>query len=108
MSTVRAMTRSCMDLFDGGPILEPIECSSTQKIYPRNPLNEAFLEFQFELERNLMFYCFCSVIHQILQTKKSSMYILRVSGLLCLQYIFLFDFRVNFIKEEADCWICFH
>ena len=54
MSTPRAMTHSSLDLFDRVPILEPIECSNTQKIYPTNSLNESSLEFQFESDRNMM------------------------------------------------------
>ena len=54
MSTPRAMTHSSSDLFDRVPILEPIECSNTQKIYPTNSLNDAFLVLQFELDRNMM------------------------------------------------------
>ena len=54
MSTPRAMTHSSLDLFDRVPILEPIECSNTQKIHPTNSLNEFSLEFQFESDRNMM------------------------------------------------------
>ena len=54
MSTLRAMSHSSLDLFDRVPILEPIECSNTLKIYPMNSLIESFLEFQFESDRNVM------------------------------------------------------
>ena len=48
------MTHSSLDLFDRVPILEPIECSNTPKIYPTNSLNDCSLEFQFESDRNMM------------------------------------------------------
>ena len=54
MSTPRAMTHSSLDLFDGVPILEPIECSNAQKIYHTSSLNESSLEFHFESDRNKM------------------------------------------------------
>ena len=41
-------------LFGIVPILEPIECSNTQEIYPTNLLNESSLEFQFDCDRNIM------------------------------------------------------
>ena len=56
MSTPRAMTHSSLDLFDRVPILEPIECSNRQKIYPTNSLKESPLEFQFESDRNVMIH----------------------------------------------------
>ena len=54
MSTPRAMTQSSLDLFDRVHILETIENSNTQNIYPTSSLNEASLEFQFESDRNMM------------------------------------------------------
>ena len=54
MSTPRAMTHSSLDLFDRAPILEPIECSNTQTIYPTKSLNESSLELHFESDRNMM------------------------------------------------------
>ena len=47
------MTHSSLDLYRV-PILEPIEYSNTQKIYPTNSLKEASLEFQFESDGNMM------------------------------------------------------
>ena len=54
ISTPPAMTHSSLDLFDRVPFLEPIECSNTQKTYPTNSLNDSFLEFQFESDRNMI------------------------------------------------------
>ena len=54
MSTPRAMTHSSLDLFDRVSILEPIECSNTQKNHPTNSLNECSLEFPFQSDRNMM------------------------------------------------------
>ena len=48
------MTHSSLDVFDGVPILEPIECSNAQKIYSTNSFIESSLEIQFESDRNLM------------------------------------------------------
>ena len=54
MSTSRAITHSSLDLFDRVPILEPIESSKTQKIYPTKSLKESSLEFQLESDKYMM------------------------------------------------------
>ena len=54
MSIPKTMTHSSLDLFERVPILEPIEWSNLQKIYPTNSLNEYSLEFNFATDRNVM------------------------------------------------------
>ena len=41
-------TNSCFEMFDKIPVLEPIESSHVQEVYPSNSLDESSLEFEFE------------------------------------------------------------
>ena len=44
---------SCLEIFDKIPVLEPIESSHVQKVYPSTSLDENNIEFEFETDRSI-------------------------------------------------------
>ena len=42
-----------MDIFDKIPVLEPIESSHVQEVYPITSLDESSIEFEFETDRSI-------------------------------------------------------
>ena len=44
---------SCLEIFDKIPVLEPIESSHVQEVYPSTSLDESSIEFEFETDRSL-------------------------------------------------------
>ena len=47
MVTVRTLAR-LFEIFDKIPVLEPIESSHVQEVYPSTSLDESSIEFEFE------------------------------------------------------------
>ena len=45
-------TNSCLEIFDKIPVLEPIESSHVQEVYPSTSLDESSIEFEFETDRS--------------------------------------------------------
>ena len=43
-------TNSCLEIFYKIPVLEPIESSHIQEVYPSTPLDESSIEFEFETD----------------------------------------------------------
>ena len=41
-------TNTCLEIFDNIPVLEPIESSHIQEIYPSTSLDKSSIEFEFE------------------------------------------------------------
>ena len=46
-------TNSCSEIFDKIPVLEPIESSHVQEVYPSTSLDESSIEFEFETDRSI-------------------------------------------------------
>ena len=46
-------TNSCLEIFDKDPVLEPIESSHIQEVYPSTSLDESSIEFEFERDRSI-------------------------------------------------------
>ena len=46
-------TNSCLEIFDKIPVLEPIESSHVQEVYPSTSLDESSIEFEFETDRSI-------------------------------------------------------
>ena len=46
-------TNSCLEIFDKIPVLEPIESSHVQEVYPSTSLDESSFEFEFETDRSI-------------------------------------------------------
>ena len=46
-------TNSCLEIFDKIPVLEPIESSHIQEVYPSTSLDESSIEFEFETDRSI-------------------------------------------------------
>lgn len=46
-------TSSCLELFDRVPILDPIQSSHVQEVYPKTSLTESSLEFEYQTDRNV-------------------------------------------------------
>ena len=46
-------TNSCLEIFDKIPVLEPIESSHVQEVYPSTSLNESSIEFEFESDLSI-------------------------------------------------------
>ena len=47
------LTNSCLEIFDKIPVLEPIESSHVQEVYPSTSLDESTIEFEFETDRSI-------------------------------------------------------
>ena len=47
------ITNSCLEIFDKIPVLEPIESSHTQEVYPSTSLDESSIEFELETDRSI-------------------------------------------------------
>ena len=48
-------TNSCSEIFDKIPVLESIESSHVQEVYPSNSLEESSIEFEFETNGSIYF-----------------------------------------------------
>ena len=46
-------TNSCLESFDKIPVLEPIESSHIQEVYPSTSLDESSIEIEFETDRSI-------------------------------------------------------
>ena len=46
-------TNSCLEIFDKIPVLEPIESSHVQEVYPSASLDESCIGFEFEANRSI-------------------------------------------------------
>ena len=46
-------TNSCLKVFDKIPVLERIESSHVQEVYPSTTLDESSIEFEFETDRSI-------------------------------------------------------
>ena len=46
-------TNSCLEIFDKIPVLEPIESSHIQEVYPSTSLHESSIEFELETDRGI-------------------------------------------------------
>ena len=46
-------TNSCVKIFDKIPVLEPIESSHVQEVYPSTSLDESSIEFEIETDRSI-------------------------------------------------------
>ena len=46
-------TNSCLENFEKIPVLEPIESSHVQEVYPSTSLDESSIEFEFETNRSI-------------------------------------------------------
>ena len=46
-------TNSCLEIFEKIPVLEPIESSHVQEVYPSTSLDESSIEFEFETDRSI-------------------------------------------------------
>ena len=46
-------TNSCLEIFDKIPVLEPIESSIIQDVYPSTSLDGSSIEFEFETDRSI-------------------------------------------------------
>ena len=46
-------TKFCLEIFDKIPVLEPIESSHIQEVYPSTSLDESSIEFEFETDRSI-------------------------------------------------------
>ena len=46
-------TNSCLEIFDKIHVLEPIESSHVQEVYPSTSLDESSIEFEFETDRSI-------------------------------------------------------
>ena len=46
-------TNSCLEIFDKIPVLEPIESSHVQEVFPSTSLDESSIEFEFETDRSI-------------------------------------------------------
>ena len=46
-------TNSCLAIFDKIPVLEPIESSHIQEVYPSTSLDQSSIEFEFETVRSI-------------------------------------------------------
>ena len=46
-------TNSCFEIFDEIPVLEPVESSHVQQVYPSTSLDESSIEFEFETDRSI-------------------------------------------------------
>ena len=46
-------TNSCLEIFDKFPVLEPIDSSHVQEVYPSTSLDESSIEFEFETDRSI-------------------------------------------------------
>ena len=44
---------SCLEIFDKIPVLETIESSHVQEVYPSTSLNKSSIEFKFETDRSI-------------------------------------------------------
>ena len=44
---------SCLETFDKIPVLEPLESSHVQEVYPSTSLDESSIEFEFETDRSI-------------------------------------------------------
>ena len=44
-------TNTCLKIFEKIPLLEPIESSHVQEVYPSTSLDESSIEFEFETDR---------------------------------------------------------
>ena len=47
------LTNSCLEIFEEIPVLEPIESSRIQEVYPSTSLDESSIEFEFETDRSV-------------------------------------------------------
>ena len=48
-------TNTCLEIFDKIHVLEPIESSHVQEVYPSTSLDESSIEFEFETDRSIYF-----------------------------------------------------
>ena len=46
-------TNSCLEIFNKILVLEPIESSHVQEVYPSTSLDEGSIEFEFETDRSI-------------------------------------------------------
>ena len=46
-------TNSCLEIFDKNPVLEPIESSHIEEVYPSTSLDESSNEIEFETDRSI-------------------------------------------------------
>ena len=51
-------TKSCLEIFDKIPALEPIESSHEQEVYPSTSLDESSIEFEFEKNGSIYIYIY--------------------------------------------------
>ena len=47
------LTNSCVEIFDKIPVLEPIESSQVQEVYPSTSLKESSTELEIETDRSI-------------------------------------------------------
>ena len=46
-------TNTCLEMFHKIPVLEPIEPSHVQEVYPSTSLDESSIEFEIETDRSI-------------------------------------------------------